>query len=44
MTTRDVTLEGAWTLLSKASQDSNMKLSMLADRVLQTGTLQDAPR
>lgn len=44
MTSRHVTLEEAWTLLSKASQDSNMKLSVLADRVLETGTLQGEPR
>ncbi len=44
MTSRQVTLDEAWTVLSKASQDSNTRLSTLADHVLETGTLDGDPR
>jgi transcriptional regulator with GAF, ATPase, and Fis domain len=43
MATRQVDLDGAWELLAKASQDSNTKVSELADQVAHTGSL-DAPR
>lgn len=39
MTTRNVDLDGAWELLSKASQDTNTKVSELADLVVATGSL-----
>ncbi|TPG16814.1 ANTAR domain-containing protein [Pedococcus bigeumensis] len=39
MTIRHVTLDEAWTLLSKESQDTNVKLSKLAEQVLETGDL-----
>jgi hypothetical protein len=42
MTTRDVDIDQAWELLVKASQDSNTKVSELADSVVQTRSL-DAP-
>jgi len=42
MTTRDVDIDQAWELLVKASQDSNTKVSELADIVVQTRSL-DAP-
>ena len=40
MATRRVDLDGAWALLSKASQDSNTKVSQLADDVINTGSLE----
>ena len=39
MVTKQVDLDGAWALLSKASQDSNTKVSQLADEVMHTGSL-----
>jgi hypothetical protein len=39
MATRDVDIDQAWELLVKASQDSNTKVSELADRVVQMGSL-----
>jgi len=41
MATRGVDLDGAWELLSKASQDSNTKVSELADNVIHTRSLTD---
>ena len=43
MSSRQAGLEDAWALLSKASQDNNIKLSVLADRVLRTGSLESPP-
>lgn len=40
MNSHQVSLDEAWDLLSKASQDNNVKLSVLADRVLRTGILE----
>ncbi|KQU70890.1 GAF and ANTAR domain-containing protein [Phycicoccus sp. Root101] len=40
MNSRRVSLEQAWDLLSKASQDQNIKLSVLAAQVLETGSLE----
>lgn len=39
MTSRRVSLDEAWNLLSKTSQNNNLKLSVLAEHVLQTGSL-----
>lgn len=41
MATRGVDLDQAWALLSKASQDSNTKVSELADQVVRQGFLND---
>lgn len=41
MTTRQVNLDQAWEMLSKASQDRNVKVSVLADRVIDTGSLDE---
>lgn len=41
MATRHVDLDRAWALLSKASQESNTKVSHLADEVIRTGSLQE---
>jgi len=41
MVTRGVDLDQAWELLSRASQDSNTKVSELADHVIQKGCLND---
>lgn len=41
MVTRQVDLDRAWELLAKASQDTNTKVSLLADHVVQTGSLND---
>lgn len=40
MNSKQINLEEAWTLLCKASQDNNIKLSVLADRVLRSGTVE----
>lgn len=40
MNSKQINLEEAWTLLCRASQDSNTKLSVLADRVLRSGTVE----
>lgn len=40
MKTHGVSLDDAWDLLRKASQDKNIKVSSLADRVISTGTLE----
>jgi GAF domain-containing protein len=39
MVTRQMNLDDAWALLSKASQDSNTKVSELADQVVRQGSL-----
>jgi transcriptional regulator with GAF, ATPase, and Fis domain len=41
MVKRQVDLDGAWELLSKASQDSNTKVSLLADQLIEDGSLAD---
>ena len=41
MATHRVDLDGAWELLAKASQDTNTKVSELADHVVHTGSLDD---
>jgi AmiR/NasT family two-component response regulator len=41
MATHGVDLDVAWELLSKASQDSNTKVSELADQVIHTRSLTD---
>lgn len=42
--TRQVDLDGAWALLAKASQDSNIKVSELAERVIDHGSFGELPR
>lgn len=44
MTTRRITLDEAWTELSKASQNNNLKVSALANHVIETGTIDGAHR
>lgn len=44
MVRRGVDLDGAWDLLSRASQDSNTKVSELADHVIRTGYLDEGWR
>ena len=44
MSAHNVTLDEAWTLLSAESQNSNVKLSVLAENVLASGTLPHRPR
>ena len=39
MNSRRISLEDAWDVLRKTSQDSNTKVSALAERVIATGTL-----
>lgn len=41
MMTHRVGLDQAWELLSKASQDRNTKVSELADRMIETGSLEE---
>jgi GAF domain-containing protein len=41
MATRGVNLDDAWELLSRASQESNTKVSELADQIIRTGSLSD---
>jgi len=38
---RKVSLDEAWELLSQSSQDKNLKVSLLAERVIETGSLDD---
>lgn len=40
MGTRGLSLDDAWGVLAKASQDRNIKVSALADRVIATGSLE----
>lgn len=43
MNSQQVSLDEAWSLLSKASQDNNVKLSVLAQHVLETGSVEPVP-
>jgi transcriptional regulator with GAF, ATPase, and Fis domain len=43
MATRSITLDQAWTELSKASQNSNLKVSVLANHVVEAGTMEALP-
>ena len=39
MNSRRISLDDAWDVLRKASQDRNIKVSALAERIIATGTL-----
>ncbi|KRF22916.1 GAF and ANTAR domain-containing protein [Phycicoccus sp. Soil802] len=43
MNSRQISLDEAWTVLSTASQNNNIKLSVLAHQVLDTGSVELAP-